>query len=336
MPVVLSAWIKGYLVAVLSTAVVLIVRVAIADSIKDRVPFLLPMVVAVFRAAWYGGLQKPGLLATILGVVLGTAFLADSTNESNSWMANEVRIAMFFVEGLAISGSFEAMHKARKRLEKKQRQLEQENRERQRVEQELVTADRRKNEFLATLAHELRNPLAPICYSLEILNKAHGNAARQETTRSVIARQVRQMVRLVDDLLDMSRITRNKLELRKERVDVATILRNAVETSRPLIEASGQALTISLLSEPVLVDADPVRLAQVFSNLLNNAAKYTERKGQINVTVERAGTEVVVKVRDRGIGIPPNMLSRIFDMFTQIEGASGSISKGVSASACHW
>jgi PAS domain S-box-containing protein len=184
----------------------------------------------------------------------------------------------------------------------------------------LQEADRRKDEFLATLAHELRNPLAPIRNGLQILRLGRGNHQAEERARAMIERQVQQMVRLIDDLLDLSRISRGKIELRRERIDLAAAVQSAVETSRPLIEQSGHALTLSLPPEPVFVDADVTRLAQVFANLLNNAAKYTQRGGgDIHLTVEPLGHEVAVRVRDNGVGIPAPMLPHIFEMFTQVD-----------------
>jgi PAS domain S-box-containing protein len=184
---------------------------------------------------------------------------------------------------------------------------------------DLSAADRRKDEFLATLAHELRNPLAPIRNGLQILKLAGHDGKAVEQIRTMMERQLTQMVRLVDDLLDVSRITRNRLELRRERVELAAVVTNAVETSRPLIDAGGHQLTVSLPPEPVFVDADVTRLGQVFANLLNNAAKYSERGGRIRLTAERQGGEVVVSVEDEGIGIPPHMLSEVFDLFTQVD-----------------
>jgi PAS domain S-box-containing protein len=164
--------------------------------------------------------------------------------------------------------------------------------EQKQLEAELREADRRKDAFLATLAHELRNPLAPIRNALEILKQVDGNVVALDQCRSVMERQLGQMVRLVDDLLDVSRISRDKLELHKERVELAAVVHSAVETSRPVIEAMGHQLTVSLPKEPVLLDADPTRLAQVFLNLLNNASKYSERGGQIWLTVQPQGHEV--------------------------------------------
>jgi PAS domain S-box-containing protein len=188
-----------------------------------------------------------------------------------------------------------------------------------RAEEGLREADRRKDEFLATLAHELRNPLAPIRTGLKIMQLAGDNRAAAEQARTMMERQLQQMVRLIDDLLDVSRITRGKLELRKCRADLAEVLQAAVEASRPLIEAAGVELTVALPAEPIHVDADVTRLAQVFTNLLNNAAKFTERGGHVWLTADRQGSDVVVSVRDTGIGIPAEMLSKVFDLFAQVD-----------------
>jgi PAS domain S-box-containing protein len=188
-----------------------------------------------------------------------------------------------------------------------------------RLVDDLREADRRKDEFLATLAHELRNPLAPIRNALQILRLAGNSGPIMEQARTMMERQLMQLVRLVDDLLDVSRITRGRVELRKERVELAAVVQSAVETSRPLIEAAGHELMVTLAPEPIHLDADLTRLAQVFSNLLNNAAKYTEQGGHIWLTAERHGGEVVLKVRDTGLGISADMLLKIFEMFTQVD-----------------
>ncbi len=206
--------------------------------------------------------------------------------------------------------------------------------ERRRAEEALREADRRKDEFLATLAHELRNPLAPMRNALQVIQLAGGDVAAVAQAREMMERQMRHMVRLVDDLLDVSRITRGKLELRKQRVDLAAVVRTAVEASRPLVEAAGHLLTITLPPQPVFVDGDPVRLAQVFSNLLNNAAKYTDRGGRIWLTAERQGSDAVVSVRDSGLGIPREMLGKVFELFTQVdhtlEKAQGGLGIGLT------
>ena len=199
--------------------------------------------------------------------------------------------------------------------------------------QELAVADRRKNEFLATLAHELRNPLAPIRHALQILHIAPDPAIQRQTL-GVIDRQLGQMVRLVDDLLDISRITNNKLRLRKERIELAEAIQSALETTRPFIEGAGHELTVLLPPEPVYVEADMTRLAQVFINLLNNSAKYTEKGGHIRLAVEMQGPEVAVSVRDTGIGITAEHLPHLFEMFSQaapaLERSGGGLGIGLA------
>ena len=185
-------------------------------------------------------------------------------------------------------------------------------------EEALRDADRRKDEFLATLAHELRNPLAPLRTSLHILRMDVGEADRHRL-HAVMERQVTQLVRLVDDLLEVSRITRGKIALHKERVAVADIVDQAVETSRPLLDAAHHQLELHLPQEPLHLDADPVRLAQVLSNLLNNAAKYTEPGGRIVLSARREGSDIALRVRDNGAGIPPEQLDHVFDLFSQAD-----------------
>jgi PAS domain S-box-containing protein len=183
----------------------------------------------------------------------------------------------------------------------------------------LKNSDRRKDEFLAMLAHELRNPLAPIRNAVQIFRSERLAVPELLWATDVIDRQVHQMTRLVDDLLDVSRITRGKIELRKEPVELAVVLNNAVEASRPLIEKWGHELTVSIPTEPIVLQADPTRLAQVFLNLLNNAAKYMDSGGHIWVSAERQDEQALIRVLDTGIGIPAEMLSHIFDIFTQVE-----------------
>lgn len=193
--------------------------------------------------------------------------------------------------------------------------------ERLRVEQVLRDSDRRKDEFLAILAHELRNPLAPIRHAIKIASMPAVSAEQVRWSHEVIERQVHHMARLLDDLLDVSRITRGKLELRKERVYLASVIGAAIETARPLIEAKGHHLTVDLPVEAVSLEADPIRLAQVFSNLLTNAAKYTDRGGSLRVQALVAADEVIVSVSDNGIGIAADALPNLFEMFSQVTSA---------------
>jgi signal transduction histidine kinase/ActR/RegA family two-component response regulator len=197
--------------------------------------------------------------------------------------------------------------------------LQHEIGERRAAEQALRIADRRKDEFLATLAHELRNPLAPLRNGLDMLRLPGLSADRLAQIRELMSRQLAQMVRLVDDLLDVSRISTGKLAVRLARVDLASVVASAVDTTRPLIEARGHRLTVDVPGEPIVVDADATRLAQVVSNLLNNAAKYTPPGGSIALRVVASDDEVEIRVTDSGIGIPPDMLERVFEMFTQVD-----------------
>lgn len=185
----------------------------------------------------------------------------------------------------------------------------------------LSEADQRKNEFLATLAHELRNPLAPIRTGLEFMRIAGDDRAAVENVRRVMETQTRQLVRLIDDLLDISRITSGKIDLRRERTDLAAAIYNAVDATRPAIDQAGHQLFISVPSNPIHLEADADRLSQIISNLLTNAVRYTDPPGKIWLDLETAGTEALIKVRDTGIGIEREMLDSIFEMFTQADQA---------------
>jgi PAS domain S-box-containing protein len=206
--------------------------------------------------------------------------------------------------------------------------------ERAHAENALIAANRRKDEFLATLAHELRNPLAPIRNAVELLRIKDSPDPDVRDAREIIERQVRQLTRLVDDLLDVSRITSGRIRLQRERVSLATIVTDAVESSRPFIEASAHELTVSLPPDPIYVDGDAIRLVQVFSNLLTNAATYTENGGQVRLTVERRNGEAVVSVVDTGIGIDAAHLPHVFEMFSQVapalERSQGGLGIGLS------
>ncbi|BBL77074.1 hybrid sensor histidine kinase/response regulator [Methylomagnum ishizawai] len=201
--------------------------------------------------------------------------------------------------------------------------------ERRRMEDALREGDRRKDEFLAILSHELRNPLAPIRNSLYALSGAGGHGPTTTNALTMMIRQVDHLVRLVDDLMEASRITRGKVELKRQRIALAGVIEQAIETSRPFIEAGGHRLDVALPPAPLHLDADPVRLIQVFTNLLNNAAKYTGPHGRIGIAVERQGNEAVVGVSDTGVGIPEAMLPRVFDLFSQVDHSQGRAQGGL-------
>ena len=198
-----------------------------------------------------------------------------------------------------------------------------------REKQALKHADRRKNEFIATLAHELRNPLAPIRNGLELLRLASGDLDTIAQAREMMERQLDQMVRLVDDLLDISRISNNKLELRKERIELSRIIHQAVESVRPMFDAANQKFATVLPVEPIYLEADFARLAQVFANLLTNASKFTHANGHIWLTVTRDEGTVNISVKDDGIGIPVEKQGQVFDMFSQIEQPVENSQKGL-------
>ena len=188
-----------------------------------------------------------------------------------------------------------------------------------RGKKELEQAHRQKDEFLAMLAHELRNPLAPIPNAVQVLQDFSPADVDLQWARDVIERQVQHLTRMVDDLLDVSRINRGKIDLQKERIQLAQVVADAVEIARPHIEARRHKLTVSHPPEPLWLEADPTRLAQVVANLLNNAAKYTEKGGHIWLTAEREGEAAVVRVRDTGMGIAPEKLPQVFELFTQLD-----------------
>jgi len=183
----------------------------------------------------------------------------------------------------------------------------------------LSEADRRKNEFLAMLAHELRNPLAPISNAARALRLGRGEGESLRSASDMLERQVKQMSRLVDDLLDMSRITRGKIELRREPLELAPVVSHAVEAARALYRSMDHELTVTMPDEPMQVSADPTRLAQVIGNLLNNACKFTDKGGHVWLTVEKDGHEAVIRVRDNGIGIAQEHIPGLWAMFAQVD-----------------
>jgi signal transduction histidine kinase len=266
-------------------------------------------VAAVVVSAWCGGLG-PGLLATILSVITLDYFFVPPVYSLGVGVTDAVRLGLFALVSILIS----SLNEARKRLEGILREQ-----------------NRHKEEFLALLAHELRSPLSASLNALEILRLQGAETATAERTRQLIKRQIRTMTHLINDLLDVSRLRLGKLRLCKQSVDLGRAVTNAVETARPLIDARGHRLEVSMPPGPLYLEADPTRLEQVIVNLLANAAKYTPAQGRIWLIVERSHSHVGLRVKDTGVGLAPEFLPHIFDRFAQAEsGFQGGLGIGLN------
>jgi two-component system CheB/CheR fusion protein len=279
--------------------------VAAAFALAYLVPALRPTGTALFLAgimiaAWVGGMG-PGLVATLLSVLLLDYFFVPKLHAVDLGPAVTVSLAVFAAVAILIS----SLAGARRRLE-----------------ETLRLQNRRKSEFMAVLAHELRNFLAPISPALAALRFSATEDRMADQACGIIERQIRHMSRLTDSLLDFARIHDTRIRLAVEPLDLGTVLEHSVEAVRPMITARRHRLGISVPTRPLLLDGDATRLEQVFINLLNNAARYTDPGGSIEVVAEHSGSEVVVRVRDNGNGIAPEALSGIFDLFTQAENGS--------------
>lgn len=269
---------------------------------------------AVMVSSWYGGLG-PGLLATLLSALSIDYFLVPPVFTVVADWGDVVRTIVFVLEAVLISW-----------LNAKRRRLEESLRERN---DELVSMHRQKDAFLATLGHELRNLLTPVCNGLDVLRLRCAGDSELAHICDTAERRARHMVRLVDDLLDLSRMTRGMVRLEMKPVELAAVVEDAVETSRSLIDARHHQLTVSLSAEPVWLEADAARLEQVVVNLLNNAAKYTEPGGRIWLSAARENDRAVVRVRDTGAGIAPEFLPRMFDLYAQGEHSPGHFAGGL-------
>jgi signal transduction histidine kinase/CheY-like chemotaxis protein len=272
---------------------------------------LVSLLVAAFISVWLqGGVTEPVLAVT--DTARRIIEQRDFTLRARRTTDDEVGVLVD-----AFNAMLAEVAQRTDALEAANRALQQETEERRSAEAALRLADQRKDEFLAMLAHELRNPLAPMVNALGLIASPKADPTITQRAYSIIERQLAHMVRLVDDLLDVSRITRGKLVIRKQSVELASVVQSAVDTVRPLIETREHALTVTLPNQPVYLQADPVRLSQVFSNLLNNSAKYTEKGGRINFTATVVGSSVRVVIADDGIGISADSLPKIFQMFAQ-------------------
>jgi signal transduction histidine kinase len=274
------------------------------------------LVLAVFVSAWYGG-PGPALLASILAVLAADWFFIEpihSIDLNLSFVARSLTFGLI----LAVVIWFANVRKRAEALLLEQTlRLEAQTRVLEAAKQELNRANRLKDEFLAVLSHELRNPLGAIRNGLYLLGSE--NVQDPPHIRAMMERQLRQLLRLIEDLLDVSRITSGKIVLKREPVELSDMVRDAVDSTRASIEMMGHHLTVLLPGEPVILQGDRVRLAQILANLLGNAVKFTPAGGRIALEAETENGSVVIRVRDNGIGIPPDMVDRVFEMFTQAD-----------------
>jgi signal transduction histidine kinase len=296
--------------AVAVTLAAVFLRWFLDPWLGNSVPYI-SLYGAVALAVWFGGLG-PAVLAMVLGyAIVNIRYISPDNSVSVTGPAEHIALVMFALSCALVVVLGEAMRRARDRARDSGHELG-------RRAKELQRADENKSRFLAVLSHELRNPLAPLRTGLWVLKARNTDTATAETY-GMMERQVAQLVRLIDDLLDVSRIDRGKLEIRPERLAVGEMLRTAIDTARPNVDARGHELLVREPAAPLYVEGDSVRLAQVVSNLLNNAAKFTPPNGRIELSAGAENGEVVVRVADNGIGIPPERLQEVFDMFVQLD-----------------
>jgi signal transduction histidine kinase len=267
---------------------------------------------AIALAVWYGG-AGPAVLATAVGYFASDYLFIEPRGVFAVAEPHQfISLVIYLVSCGVIIGFGEGLRSGKRRAKRYAQQLEAKQRE-------LEDQERRKDEFLATLAHELRNPLAPLKNATQLIRAAGPGNAEASNALDIIQRQIGYMARLVDDLLDLSRIKSGRLHLHFEHVDLAEVLNAAIDTARPQLEARRHELITCIPDETIHVRADPTRLTQVFLNILSNAAKYTPPGGHVWVTVDASPGATSVSVRDDGVGIRSDMLSRVFDMYEQIE-----------------
>lgn len=308
----ISAWaessvFRASLLRYLATVIVLTVVIALCSQSPFGNSGWFIVIMAILACSWFGGVG-PALLATLLLIAAIRVGQKEKGHVFDFSAKELIDLAVFLLLTSAVGWSGQVRRRAQRLAIRQAAQLLEEA--------------RRKDQFLATLAHELRNPLAPLRTGLELLQLA-GNEPNDKAlvgeVRDMMQRQVDHLVRLIDDLLDLSRINTGKIELRRERVDLAGIIRDAVDASQPHIDAAGHRLEVTIKDAGLILDADPARLSQVVLNLLNNAAKFTPAGGTIHLTAGQIGNLAEIRVRDNGVGIPPEMLARVFDMFTQVD-----------------
>jgi len=310
-----------------------IIRLSLQPVLGERFPYIFYFIALVFTAG-FGGFGPAFAALALSAVALRFLILPPQQSFWNSNPLFGSGLWIYLTVGTAIAILGGATWSARRRAEasaeearEKQYQLEREIADRKRAEEALREADLRKDEFLAVLAHELRNPLAPVRNTLHLMKQPFEHPYDFEAERSMAERQIMHLSRLVDDLMDVSRISQGKIELRKEIVDLGSVLNLAIESAKGSLRVRRLELLLEIPAEAILLEADPTRLEQVLDNLLSNATKYTESGGRIWVSARRVNGDALVEVRDSGIGIEPDMLARVFGMFVQA-GTQGSRPSG--------
>ncbi len=290
-----------------ATVLVMLAAIRLASFNPFRESAWIIVIIAVLACSWFGGVG-PSLVAPLL-LIFSIRIAQKETGEIFDFSAKELTdLAVFLLLTAAVGWSGQVRRRAQGVVRRQALQLRE----------EAV----RKDRFLATLAHELRNPLAPLRNGLELLQMAGDDAADKSLVREIreiMQRQVDHLARLVDDLLDVSRINSGKIELRLERVRVGDIVHDAIDFSQPHIDAAGHRLEVAIEDPALTISADRVRVSQIVLNLLNNAAKFTPRSGCVKLSTMKVGNTLEIRVRDNGIGIPPEVLPKIFEMFTQLE-----------------
>jgi signal transduction histidine kinase/ActR/RegA family two-component response regulator len=314
-----ASMLAAYGGAVAVTLAAVFLRWFLDPWLRDAVPYIT-LYGAVAIAVWFGGVGP-----AVLAMLVGYAFVKVRYIEPRGMLAIDgptgvIELGLFALSCALIIVLGEAMRRARDRYRASEAELKERAHQLQR-------ADTNKAQFLAVMAHELRNPLAPLRTGLALLRLQHADAPTRET-HDMMERQIVQLTRLIDDLLDVSRIDRGKLEFRSERVSIDAVLRTAVDTAKPNVDAKGHLLTVRKPGQPLYVEGDAVRLSQVISNLLNNAAKFTPPNGRIELSAADEGGRVVLSVADNGIGIAPENLGEVFDMFVQLDSSHVASSGG--------
>lgn len=319
---------KEFAIALVALAATLAVRWLLDPLLGDRQPLAL-VFGAVAVAVWVGG-WRPALMVVVAGYLAGDwLFIEPREAFGLRSFADIVAVVVYLVSCGIVIAFGEAMHRARAGLLAGARSLQAQGRELQRLNDELRQADARKDDFVATLAHELRNHIAPMNNAVHIVRSRAGADPHLARGAAIAERQVAQMARLLEDLMDASRIRTGKVEIRRESIDLRDVLAEAVETSRPNIEAAGHELSVRVPDDPMHLRADPARLVQVFANLLNNATKYTDRGGHIDLAAVSRDREVEVCIADDGIGFSSELGARLFQPYQQSDGLGARAQGGL-------